>query len=249
MAKQKGILKLKGTIGGITFYKSQDGHLAREKGGVDGERIAKDDAFIRTRENGYEFGMAAGSGKLLRDALRNMMMTAADNRVTGRVTKVMTLIKNYDATNVRGKRNVGVGITNVTARALLKGFNFNIRAILGSLLFRPFAVDTGTGEITINGLVPVNDIRFPDGATHITVKSAWAKVDFANGVYEVQNSNAVNLPIDGNATNVVLTPAAVPAGAGNDLFLLQLEFFQEINGVQYSLKNGAYNALSVVEIQ
>jgi hypothetical protein len=249
MAKQKGIIKLKGTVGGITFYKSQDGHLAREKGGVDAERIAKDDAFVRTRENGAEFGMAAGSAKLLRDSLRNMMMTASDNRVTARLTKIMTLIKNYDASNVRGKRNVGVGITNPTALALLKGFNFNIKAILGSLLFRPYAVDTGTGVITINGLVPINDIRFATGATHITVKGAWAKVDFANGVYEVQNTNAMNLPIDGTSNNVVLTPAAVPAGAGNDLFLLQIEFFQEVNGVQYSLKNGAYNALSVIEIQ
>ena len=31
MAKQKGIIKLDGTIGDITFYKSQDGYLAREK--------------------------------------------------------------------------------------------------------------------------------------------------------------------------------------------------------------------------
>jgi hypothetical protein len=34
MAKQIGIIKLKGTIGDIAFYKSQDGHLARAKGGV-----------------------------------------------------------------------------------------------------------------------------------------------------------------------------------------------------------------------
>jgi hypothetical protein len=31
MARQKGIIKLKGTIGDITFYKTQDGHLALEK--------------------------------------------------------------------------------------------------------------------------------------------------------------------------------------------------------------------------
>ena len=39
MARQKGIIKLKGTIGDITFYKTQDGHLAREKGGIDANRI------------------------------------------------------------------------------------------------------------------------------------------------------------------------------------------------------------------
>jgi len=32
MARQKGIIKLKGTIGDITFYKSGDGYMAREKG-------------------------------------------------------------------------------------------------------------------------------------------------------------------------------------------------------------------------
>ena len=55
MARQKGIIKLKGTIGDITFYKTQDGHLAREKGGIDASRIASDPAFQRTRENGSEF--------------------------------------------------------------------------------------------------------------------------------------------------------------------------------------------------
>lgn len=39
MAKQKGIIKLTGKIGDLSFYKSKDGYLAREKGGVDGERI------------------------------------------------------------------------------------------------------------------------------------------------------------------------------------------------------------------
>jgi hypothetical protein len=51
MAKLKGIIKIKGTIGDITFYKSQGGYMAREKGDVDSKRIATDPAFQRTREN------------------------------------------------------------------------------------------------------------------------------------------------------------------------------------------------------
>ncbi|HEY0092582.1 MAG TPA: hypothetical protein VGB43_08860, partial [Flavobacterium sp.] len=63
MARQKGIIKLKGTMGGITFYKtSLDGHLAREKGGIEASRIASDPAFQRTRENGSEFGRAGRAG-------------------------------------------------------------------------------------------------------------------------------------------------------------------------------------------
>lgn len=64
MARQKGIIKLKGTIGDITFYKSQDGYLTREKGGVEASRIASDPAFQRTRENGAEFGRAGKAGRL-----------------------------------------------------------------------------------------------------------------------------------------------------------------------------------------
>jgi hypothetical protein len=30
MAKQKGIVKLEGTIGDITFYKTADGYMAKE---------------------------------------------------------------------------------------------------------------------------------------------------------------------------------------------------------------------------
>ena len=49
MARQKGIIKLEGTIGDVSFYKSKDGYLAREKGGVDADRIKNDPAFQRTR--------------------------------------------------------------------------------------------------------------------------------------------------------------------------------------------------------
>jgi hypothetical protein len=248
MARQKGIIKLKGKIGDVSFYKSQDGHLAREKGGVDGARIKNDAAFVRTRENNSEFGSSANAGKMIRNALRPMMMTAGDNRVTSRLTKLMTDIKNLDTMSVRGQRTVGTAIGSPNAKAMLKGFNFNDRAILGAILFKPYNVNTLTGAIKITGLIPASDIAFPPGATHMAIKGAWAKIDFANGMADVQQTNIVNIPIDGTANNILLTPVAVPAGGGTDLFLLQIEFYQETNGMLYSLKNGAYNALCIVEV-
>lgn len=249
MARQKGIIKLTGKVGDLSFYKSKDGYLAREKGGVEADRIKNDPAFVRTRENGKEFGTSASSGKLLRDSIRTMMQNASDGRVTSRLTKIMTQIKNMDPTSVRGERNVGVGIAQAGALELLKGFNFNKQAVLGSILFNPYAVNVGTGEITLDNFVPLNEVSAPAGATHITLRGAWAKIDFATGEADVQETNAVNLLLDATSSNVVLTPAAAAAGTGNDLFLLMLEFFQEVNGAQYVLKNGAYNALSIVEAQ
>ena len=85
MARLKGLIKIEGTLDELTFYKTQDGHLVKTKSGVSGDRIANDPTFQRTRENGSEFGAAAASGKLLRDAVRTLMLTAADNRVTEQI--------------------------------------------------------------------------------------------------------------------------------------------------------------------
>lgn len=86
MARQSSIIKLKGTIGGVTFYKSKDGYLAREKGGVDASRIKNDPAFQRTRENGSEFGRAGNAGKVLRNSIRVLLLKASDYRMVSRLT-------------------------------------------------------------------------------------------------------------------------------------------------------------------
>ena len=247
MARLKGILKIEGTLDELTFYKTQDGHLVKTKGGVSADRIANDPNFQRTRENGSEFGSSATAGKVLRNAVRNLMMNAADNRVTSRLTQVMTVIKNYDTTSVRGERTVAVGIADPAALALLKDFDFNDKAILSSVLFAPFIVTPATGEIAIPAFVPLNDIAYPGGATHVNMKAAYANVDFTNEISAIEYSPVTNLPIDGTNTPVSLVPAGVPAGAGTKFYLLLLEFFQEVNGVQYPLKNGAYSVLNIVE--
>ena len=248
MARQKGIIKLTGKIGDLSFYKTKDGYLAREKGGVDGERIKKDPAFARTRENGSEFGLAATSGKTLRDAFRPLMMRAADNRITSRLTRLMSDIRKLDTTSDRGKRSVAVAIQNQPAKDMLKGFNFNVRSMLNAILYRPYTLDTSSGEIEIVDLVPINHIAAPPNSTHVSFTAAWGKVNFADGVSDLSISPAVNLPIDSAQTTVTATPPTAPGGTGTDVFILLVEFFQEVNGTQYSLNDGGYNALNIVDV-
>lgn len=248
MARQNGLIKIKGTLDNVNFYKTKDGDLARMKTSVDAARIKNDPAFVRTRENNQEFGMAASSGKLVRDAFRPMTMLAADGRVTARLTKLMSDIRKLDTTSARGERTVATAIADPLAKEKLKGFNFNKEAILKSILFRPFTLDVNTGILEIIDLIPTNHIAAPQGATHVAFSSSWGKVDFSGDIYEVQQSNTVNLPIDANPSTVTLTPPSTPAGTGIDVFLLLVEFFQEVNGNQYSLKDGQYNALSIVDV-
>jgi hypothetical protein len=41
MARQSGLIKLKGTLDNVNFYKTKDGNLARMKTSVDATRIAQ----------------------------------------------------------------------------------------------------------------------------------------------------------------------------------------------------------------
>ena len=75
MAKQRGFLKIEGTLGDVTFLKTQDGYLVKEKSDI-GSRIATDKAFQRTRENNAEFGRAGKAGKTLRAALKSVLLNA-----------------------------------------------------------------------------------------------------------------------------------------------------------------------------
>ncbi|MFN0729367.1 hypothetical protein [Polaribacter gochangensis] len=56
MAKQKGFIKLKGSLGGLTFYESGGKDIVKTTGGIDKSRIDNDPNFKRTRENMSEFG-------------------------------------------------------------------------------------------------------------------------------------------------------------------------------------------------
>ncbi|WP_417866113.1 hypothetical protein [Xanthomarina gelatinilytica] len=248
MARQKGIIKLKGTIGDITFYKTQDGHLAREKGGVDANRIATDPAFQRTRENGSEFGRAGKAGKILRTALRPLLLNSADSRMVSRLTQSMVKVIQADTTSERGLRNVIDGEAE-----LLFGFEFNIRGKLGTSLFAPFTATidrvAGTLEADLASFIPSNMIAAPSGTTHFKMISGGAEVDFEAETFVVATSESAILPWDATATAAINLSNAVTANSTNPLFLaLGIEFYQEINGQMYSLKNGAYNPLSIVRV-
>jgi hypothetical protein len=248
MARQKGIIKLKGTIGDITFYKTKDGHLAREKGGIDASRIKSDPAFQRTRENGAEFGRAGKAGKILRTALRTLLVNSADSRMVGRLTQAMVKVIQADLVSERGLRNVIDGEAE-----LLSGFEFNIKGKLGTSLFAPFVgtIDRVSGEIVVgvDPFVPANMIAAPSGTTHFKIISAGAEIDFEAESFVETHSETAILPWNATPTVAVNQTNQVTPASSKPLFLaLGVEFYQEVNGLMYPLKNGAYNPLALVNV-
>lgn len=247
MANQKSFIKIKGTLGGLTFYKSRDGHLIREKGGIDAKRMKTDPAFRRTRENGAEFGAACKAGKTMRLGLRSLLRQASDGRVGSRIVSNMMRIKNLDATSHRGKRTVTLGFQSPEAKAIFLNFNFNVRSSLDSVLGASYFVDPITHEIHFPELTPMLDVHIPEGASHFSLQGAVSLLDFETGETRIAVSPEEIYEVDDNTTaSLDLIPAGVPSGSGTQMDLLLLQFYQEVNGVKYPLRNGVYNALTVV---
>ncbi len=248
MAKQSGIIKLEGTIGDISFYKSKDGYLARGKGGVDKSRILSDPAFQRTRENGSEFGRAGSAGRTLRTAFRPLLMKTADSRVTSRLTQEMTKVIQADATSGRGERNVLDGELE-----LLTGFEFNSSSGLGSTLYVLYTAtisrETGNTLVEIPSFIPKNSVAAPQGATHLKFISAAAEINFENGSFNMVTSDSPEIVIGGQTEDLISLTSTLPAASTKPLFLvLGIEFYQEVNGTFYPLKSGSYNALAIVAV-
>jgi hypothetical protein len=248
MARQSGIIKLKGTIDDISFYKSKDGMLARAKGGVDGNRIKTDAAFARTRENGLEFARAGSAGKLLRMAFMAYLKNAADRRLVSRLMKEMMVVVKADATSTRGQRNVLDGELE-----LLSGFNFNVGAPLSTVLKAAYTanIDRASGLLSVElpSFVPGNYIAAPIGATHARFVSAGAAIDFEAGTYETVTTQSADIELGNAAVPDIVLGNQLTANSPNPLFLvLGIEFVQTVNGTNYPLRDKSFNALAIVGV-
>lgn len=248
MAKSNGLIKIEGTVEDLTFYQRNGKSFVRKKGGVSRERIMNDPSYVRTRENMSEFSHSGSSGKMLKMAVGSMAFKAKDSRLSSRLMQVMTRIKNLDSTSNRGKRLVSNGIGTPEGKQLLRGFDFNIHASMDSVLFAPYTLDTSNGVFKISSIVTEEQLMFPQGATHVSFQGAVVDIDFVTGDSDIAYSNIENLPLSLSPTSLTLTPTSFPSGLGVNMFLVLITFYQEVNGLQYSLKNEEFNVLQIIEV-
>ncbi len=265
MAKQKGFIKLKGSLGGLTFYKNNGKDLIRTTGGIDKSRIEKDPAFKRTRENMSEFGGAASVGKALRQGYASIIKSMSDSSVTGRLTGIMKRINSLGA-GKRGQRIFEI----LTNKAVLEGFEFNKAAPLDAIFYAPNvapALDANRSIATweVPDFNTSTYIQAPEGATHFklvlasTVLSDYT-FNTTSKKYEATNSDdnetngiafSTEIPIEGMVgADTTLTvdlgfTAALPATVAV-INAIGIIFYQEINTLFYELASD--NAMKIASI-
>ena len=248
MAKQKGLHKILGTIGDATYLKTQDGYQVKEKSAISASKFATSDSLARTRENAAEFGRAGKAGQLFRLAIRGLLKNAKDNRVVSRLLKEMMKVIKADATSVRGMRNVMDGETE-----LLQGFEFNRNSVLTQTfpVIYTSTINRATGllSVSIPSFIPKEDLVVPEGASHFKIVSAGSEIDFEQSTFNTVESTTPVLPWDETPVAAITLDNNVTAGSTQPLFLLLgIQFYQQVNGINYSLKNGAFNPLSLVKV-
>ncbi len=248
MAQQESIIKLKGKIGDLTFYKTRNGYQVREAKGIDASRIANDPKFQRTRENGAEFGAAGSAAKRLRKALRTVIVQHSDERMANRLTSRMLRVVKADAEHDRGERQVLPANT-----PMLKGFNFNLAAQLDSTFITPYthSIDREGGAVAVT--IPAFDaaaaVVSPKGASHFQLTLAALAMDLASeadAILQVAETEPQGIKDLVAATELAV---ALPEGVAEPIFVVfSVGFFQEVNGRQYPLQNGMFNALSIIDV-
>ena len=263
MSKQKGVIKLEGTMGGIAFYLSDGEYLARTANGPSKEKIDTDPAFRRTRENNTEFGGSSRAAKAFRLALGGVLQTMAGSRLVSRLTAIFKRI-NLKGTGRRGQRPIDLS----TNRELLANFNFNRNISFSSVFNAPYTVTAGVdrneANLSVDAFNPGDFINAPSGATHFRLVNVLGVVsdysfDTDSATYEpdAPSENGLNatvysatLPLD--ATTTAISLDAVLSGAPTiptDATAVQcigIEFFQEVDGDFYLFAQD--NAMQVASL-
>lgn len=137
--------------------------------------------------------------------------------------------------------------------SLLTGFEFNSVAPLDTTLKVDFGtvIDRVTGAVTIAlpGFDPAELIVSPVGAIHARIIAGGAEVDFAakdftgkaqrSDYFELGHNEQAQIELVLQLTENTVQPIFVALG---------IEFFQDVNGVKYSLNNGTFNGLSLIVV-
>ena len=263
MSKQKGVIKLVGNIGGMSFYTSNGEYLARTAGGPTKERIATGANFVRTRENNAEFGGSAKVGKAFRTSLNSVIQTMGGSTLTSSLTRLFKSI-NAKASGVRGERPIALSAN----KAQVKGLELNEKISFTSVFNAPHTVTTDADRVQITfsipAFIPKNFINPPSGATGFRIAGAvgWLSdysFDSSTLNYEPdvpeQNSTSIVAysaiqPIDNNGTTITLTATApgglVPEAGISVICGLGIEFYQKVDNADYLLAQG--NAMRIVEV-
>ena len=246
MGRQKSVNTLAGRVGTVSYFKSRDGMMARDKQGIEGKRIMTDKNYERVREHLSEFARAVKAAKELRLALSDSLKRTADRKMNNRLSKLFNSIVKSDPVSARGDR-----LTSLGNLELLHDFEFNVNQEMKMILAPEFYTaainrETGQAAVTVQPFIPKMSLAHPQAANHFKLLVCAVEIDFDNLVHTRIIADSASIPIDMNPTPALNLVAQLPAESSQCLILAFGILFEDmVNGIAYPLNDTSRNALAI----
>jgi hypothetical protein len=248
MARQKGIIKITGTLDGLNFYSRLGVPLIRKAGGgFQSEAIKTKPSMVRVRENGSEFKICMTSVKHFKIGLQPITNQFKDTFLHQRLVQLFTKIKLLDTVSARGQRTVGIGLENEAGKNLLNRYVLTSGNSLDAVLRQGFEVDWSLSGFRIAAF-DVAAVRFPKGVTHVQLQTGYMVFDFTTFTPVFTKSASMTLSKAAATAPLELGISALPIGAGTKIVVVYLQFMQEVNGTMCLMKELKTRGLEVVYV-
>ncbi|MBZ0326311.1 MAG: hypothetical protein K8F54_01785 [Altibacter sp.] len=176
MAENKGIIKIKGKLGPLSFYNSKrKKNLVKWSSGHSGDTIKNDPAFANVRKNNNEFGGGSVISKALRQSWGPMGRQFQDSYMAGRLTSACRKLIIQSSGdwgiregNLRTHGNQLIGFAFDKEQPFSYGFSGAFQA--------DFKADRSQCILTCNPLYPEDFANKPAQATHVQFTAAISLV-------------------------------------------------------------------------
>jgi hypothetical protein len=155
MAKLVGAIQFKGKLKGFNCYERAgvEGIIIRANGGCTKEQYKNDDNFVRSRENGTEFGIASKVAKSIRHSFRYINQLG-DSDLHSKFVKINKALIKMDTQGARGQRAVLLSQFG----NLLHGYNLNSQYPFNTVMRHPISYtlsrEEGNATVVLPDLVP-----------------------------------------------------------------------------------------------
>lgn len=244
MARQKGIIRVSGTINGLNFYNSPNyGDLIRIGGG--GFKSDSSKKYPRIKENNLEMGMASKVNARFKRSFSDLMIGFKDGSLHHRLQSLFMDIKNLDGISVRGQRTVAIGISSDYGKRLLKDFEFTPKRPV--LLNGRFDFDWNDYTLNVSQF-NIQSVDMPRNADVLGLELLTVDFNFESLSYATERSSLLELHRDFGDSSFSLQTAPLATHAGIRYAMLRVAFYQQVNGVNYLLKGAEGFGLGIVSV-
>lgn len=235
MARQKGLVKITGTIGDVNFYVSRGVAYARKAGGgFNGEAIKSKPSMQRVRENAGEFGRCSRLKKHFRLALLPFLKDLKGKAYHSEMMQLFLAIKALDAVSERGQRRVTHGLQTAKGKRLLSEFEFMAPSSLLNALYSQSKFDWDQQRLHVSDF-ELGNFMAPKAATHVGVTLGVLDFDFETLASSLRVAPLYFLPVGAGASSFALQPDAVSSIEHVGIAILGVRYYEIIDTEVYEL--------------